>query len=96
MSENSAAKNKTAKPKKKHFAWLKGIFSELKKVTWPSFPTVLKNTGIVLVVVLAFFVAFFLFDWGIGELYKLLVSGLGDSTSTTGMISNILLTVGRL
>ena len=29
-------------------------WSELKKVTWPSFKTVLKNTGIVLLVVLFF------------------------------------------
>lgn len=31
-------------------------FSELKKVTWPTFKDVVKNTGIVLVVVLFFIV----------------------------------------
>ena len=36
---------------------LKETFSELKRVTWPSFPKVLKSTGVVLVVVLVFLVA---------------------------------------
>ena len=36
---------------------LKETFSELKRVTWPSFPKFLKSTGVVLVVVLLFLVA---------------------------------------
>ena len=35
---------------------LKETFSELKRVTWPTFPKVLKSTGVVLVVVLVFLV----------------------------------------
>ncbi len=35
---------------------LKETFSELKRVTWPTFPKVLKSTCVVLVVVLAFLV----------------------------------------
>lgn len=42
-------------------------WSELKKVTWPSFKTVLKNTSIVLLVVLFFTVIIlgsdYLFGW---------------------------------
>ena len=42
-------------------------WSELKKVTWPSFKTVLKNTGIVLLVVLFFAIIVlgsdYLFAW---------------------------------
>ena len=42
-------------------------WSELKKVSWPSFKTVLKNTGIVLLVVLFFAVIIggvdYLFGW---------------------------------
>ena len=42
-------------------------WSELKKVSWPTFRTVLKNTGIVLLVVLFFGVIIFgvdtLFNW---------------------------------
>ena len=30
---------------------MKEVFSELKKVTWPTFPKVIKNTGVVLAVV---------------------------------------------
>lgn len=45
-------------------------WSELKKVSWPTFKTVLKNTGIVLLVVLFFGVIIFgfdsLFSWLIG------------------------------
>ena len=33
---------------------LKDVFSELKRVTWPTFPKVVKATGVVLVVVLIF------------------------------------------
>ena len=32
--------------------WFKELFSELKKVTWPTFPQVVKQTGIVLFVTL--------------------------------------------
>ena len=35
-------------------AKIKEVFSELKRVTWPSFMTVLKTTGVVLVIVLVF------------------------------------------
>ena len=49
---------------------LKDIFSELKKVTWPTFPKVLKQTGVVLLVVLAFLIVISAFDYG---LYNLLV-----------------------
>ena len=38
-------------------------WSELKKVSWPSFKTVLKNTGIVLLVVLFFAVIIGVFDY---------------------------------
>ena len=45
-------------------------WSELKKVTWPNFRTVLKNTGIVLLVVLFFAVIIF----GVDSLFVWLVS----------------------
>lgn len=35
---------------------LKDVFSELKRVTWPTFPKVLKATGVVFMVVLVFLV----------------------------------------
>ena len=49
------------KPKNKKPSWfrragakIKEVASELKRVTWPSFPTVLKTTGVVLVIVFVF------------------------------------------
>ncbi len=60
------------KAKKPNFFKRLGAFfvkswSELKKVTWPSFKTVLKNTGIVLLVVLFFAIIIlgsdYLFAW---------------------------------
>ena len=50
---------------------IKDVFSELKKVSWPSFAKVIKQTGVVLAVVLVFLVVIMLFDWGLMELLKL-------------------------
>ena len=53
---NNATKTKNKKPSwfRRVWAKIKETFSELKRVTWPKFPTVLKTTGVVLVVVAAF------------------------------------------
>ncbi len=48
------------------------MFSELKKVTWPKFPTVVKQTGVVLAVVLFFMVIVTAFNLGLSELLKLI------------------------
>ena len=55
--ENNKSVKKVQKNKKPNIfkrigARLKDTFSELKKVTWPTFPKIIKQTGIVLVVVL--------------------------------------------
>lgn len=47
---------------------IKETFSELKKVTWPSFGKVVKTTGVVLVLVLAFAVVFTAINFGLSEL----------------------------
>ena len=49
----------------------KDVFSELKKVSWPTFPKVLKQTGVVIGVVLVFLVVIGAFDFGLMELLKL-------------------------
>ena len=86
---NSAAKPK--KEKKRRGNVFKETFSELKKVTWPSFSTVVKQTGIVLAVVLIFLVLLMCFDQLLGWLYKLLVKGLESGTDTTSaLISGVL------
>ena len=53
---------------------LKEVFSELKKVTWPTFGKVVKATGVVLVVVVIFLVIFGAINYGLGELLKLITS----------------------
>ena len=52
---------------------MKDVFSELKKVSWPGFSKVVKQTGVVIVVVLAFLVVISAFDFALYELLRLLV-----------------------
>ena len=54
---NAKANNKKPSWFRRVGAKFKETFSELKRVTWSSFNTVLKTTGVVLVVVLAFLIA---------------------------------------
>jgi preprotein translocase SecE subunit len=70
---------KTNKNKKPNFfkrvgSKIKDIFSELKKVSWPTFAKVLKQTGIVIAVVLLFLVVITAFDAGLLELLKLITN----------------------
>lgn len=53
---------------------VKEIFSELKKVTWPSFGKVLKTTAVVLGVVAIFLVVFTGINAGLGALLQLLTN----------------------
>lgn len=53
---------------------LKEGFMEIKKVTWPSFGKVVKQTGVVLAVCLFFLVVLAAMDLGLGELMRLLTS----------------------
>lgn len=75
--------------------WFKDFFSELKKVTWPTFGQVMKQTGIVLLVTLCFLLVVLAFDSLLGVLYDLLISGLptADTTSALSMLSTFLLTL---
>lgn len=60
----AAAQQKAKKPNvfRRLGSFFAKSWSELKKVSWPTFKTVLKNTGIVLLVVLFFSVLIFGFD----------------------------------
>ena len=51
----------------------KEIFSELKKVSWPSFGKVVRNTGVVIAVVLMFLVVITGVDFGLSALLNLIV-----------------------
>ena len=80
VSTNDAKKQDVKKSNKKNkkpgvFARIgakcKDVFSELKKVNWPTFPKVLKQTGIVLAVVVIFLVVITAFDYGLASLVSL-------------------------
>ncbi len=66
--------NKNKKPSffKRMGAKIKDVFSELKKVNWPKFPKIVKQTGIVLAVVLIFLVVITAFDYGLLQLLTLI------------------------
>ena len=70
-----AVKTATKKPNifRRMGKGIKEIISELKKVTWPTFAKVIAETGIVLVVVLFFFLIILGFDSLLTWLYGLLV-----------------------
>ena len=72
--EKQKLKAKKEKEKKERkpglFKKLKDAWSELKKVTWASFPTVVKKTGVVILVVLMFTVVLFGIDYLLGLLYN--------------------------
>ena len=56
---------------------LKETFSELKRVTWPTFPKVVRATCVVLVVVFVFTVVVTGINYGLQELLKL-VTNIGQ------------------
>ena len=57
---------------------LKEVFSELKRVTWPTFPKVVKATCVVLVVVLIFTVVATAINQGLQQLLSLLTNAGGN------------------
>ena len=76
--KNVKKKQKSAKPNifVRFGRKCKEVFSELKKVNWPTFGKVLKNTGVVLAVVIIFAAIITAFDFGLLEGIKALV-GVG-------------------
>ncbi|MBQ7235947.1 MAG: preprotein translocase subunit SecE [Clostridia bacterium] len=77
--EVKKAKKKDKKPGffKRLGAKIKDVFSELKKVNWPTFGKVVKQTGVVIVVVLIFLVVITAFDYGLLNLLKLVSPNIG-------------------
>lgn len=83
MKENNVNKVETKKvqPKtnkdnifKRIYRKLKEVFSEIKKVSWPSFDKIVKQTAVVLGVVVLFMVVITLMDLGLGALLQLLTN----------------------
>ena len=76
MAKVANTKNKKPNWFRRVGAKLKETFSELKRVTWPTFPTVLKTTGVVLVIVAAFLLVVTGVDALLGWLLEVLTKGL--------------------
>ena len=79
--KNDAPRKKVQQDKNKKPNWfvrqgrkIKETFSELKRVTWPTFGKALKATGVVLVIVLIFTVIVTGINYGLAELLDLMVS----------------------
>ena len=72
VAKDKKKKEKVKKPSKIAKS-LKDTGNELKKVTWPGFKQVVKQTGIVLAFVLVFAVVLFGFEQLCGFLFKLLM-----------------------
>lgn len=53
---------------------IREVFSELKKVSWPSFSKIVKSTGVVIVVVLIFVVVVTAADAGLMRLLELITN----------------------
>ncbi len=75
VEKKEVKKNKDGKPNffKRIWIKIKETWSELKKVTWPSFGKIVKQTGIVIAVVAVFLVAITLMDLGLTAVLDLLV-----------------------
>ena len=58
-----AKKKKEAKKPNRFLRWLKDLRGELKKVTWPSAKSVIKNVGVVVACVLVVGVCIWVFDY---------------------------------
>ena len=56
---------------------LKETFSELKRVTWPTLPKIVRGTCVVLVVVVVFTVVVTGINYGLQELLKV-ITGIGS------------------
>lgn len=75
--EEKEVKNiKSSKKENKKQSKVKGAFSELKKVTWPTFGDVVKKTAVVLSVTLVFLVVIIGIDQLLYLLYNLLTKNM--------------------
>lgn len=63
--QKKAAKVANKKKRKSPARFFKDIMSELKKVTWPTWKTLIKYTGAVIAFIIVMAVIIGLFDWGL-------------------------------
>lgn len=76
QSSKPQKSKKPAKQRKSVGKIAKETVSELKKVSWPTFPKVVKQTGVVITVVVVFTLVLFGIDRLLYLLYTLLVNGV--------------------
>lgn len=76
VDEKKKDKKKKEKKPSKLGKKVKETASELKKVTWPTFPNVVKKTGVVLAVVLIFAVVLFGIDRLLSWIFSLLIDSV--------------------
>ena len=80
--QTSAKDGKDAKPAKKKgrglgkriAKYFRDLRGEFKKIIWPTFPTVLRNTGVTLAMCAIMGLVICVIDFGLGKLIQLLVS----------------------
>lgn len=73
-AKQAKAKKQAKAEKPKKVSRVKGVFSELKKVSWPTFPKAVKQTGAVIAVVFVFMVVTLGVDLLVDWIIKLLAS----------------------
>ena len=87
MAKDLVKKGEAKKPEKKNngknkFAlgtYLKEMMGEVKKLTWLSPKELAKNTGVVIVVVLAFTILIYILDFAFGKPMQLLLDAAPES-----------------
>ena len=72
--QRKLAKQKNKKQRQPLGRSIKNIFSELKKVTWPTKKEWIANSVVVLVVIVAMAVVYGLIDLGLSELFRMLIN----------------------
>jgi preprotein translocase subunit SecE len=73
--EKPVKKEKVNKPNpiKRFTAFLKGVWSELKKVTWPTRKELIQHTSVVLGIVFILTIIVYVIDVGLGGLLALII-----------------------
>lgn len=79
--------DRNGKPKKSIGQKIKGLFGELKKVSWPTPAKVATQTCVVLVVALVFLLLLLGMDTGLQALYRLLTGGLSGGATELASFS---------
>lgn len=72
--QKKLAKQKNKKQRQPLGRSIKNIFSELRKVTWPTKKEWISNSIVVLIVVVCMAVVYGLIDLGLSELFRLLIN----------------------